>query len=496
MIRHFALLATTAAIVIVPQIAQAGCSGTGCGSVSGTANFSASDKRVRATVTNKDQTSPIHVKFCVNVDYHCNGFDLTLAPHETVTKDVSYTGSKPPQIAAVDVVTADFPAARASSSGGAAPGSSPSGGGSSGGSAPSNSGASVAVDTPRGKLMVLASKQAAVTPNLTKAVEYYDKLGNYYATALDNSRTMRELVEKLGPIDNVETEVNNTKNTQVRDEAHQAKQAELGLRHFGVTLNHTKTSAELAIASIKFSESDLQAAQNVERAKALRQQADAMTGGLTGLLKLASQAVDIAAATATGAGAITQVTTVINTAQRIVDFMGAIDPLVAQADKLEADAVKIGIDTAKGRITAFKKNLADLRGEINELNAMLPEYKELVQNTNSTAENSYDKLAKKGSRFNFDTLQKALTAAQTSVETTRKTYEMAYGVRENIRQISAHAGDDSAWMAFPSEGRKTLNSMYETAGPAFDWAVKERPVAEAMLKKLTSMYQVARNSMQ
>ena len=38
--------------------------------------------------------------------------------------------------------------------------------------------------------------------------------------------------------------------------------------------------------------------------------------------------------------------------------------------------------------------------------------------------------------------------------------------------------------------------MYETAGPAFDWAVKERPVAEAMLKKLTSMYQVARNSMQ
>ena len=79
-----------------------------------------------------------------------------------------------------------------------------------------------------------------------------------------------------------------------------------------------------------------------------------------------------------------------------------------------------------------------------------------------------------------------MTAAQTSVETTRKTYEMAYGVRDNIRQISAHAGDDSAWMAFPSEGRKTLNSMYETAGPAFDWAVKERPVAEAMLKKLTT----------
>jgi hypothetical protein len=73
---------------------------------------------------------------------------------------------------------------------------------------------------------------------------------------------------------------------------------------------------------------------------------------------------------------------------------------------------------------------------------------------------------------------------------------MAYGVRENIRQIGAHAGDDGTWMAFPGEGRKLLGAIYEEASPAFDWAVKERPVAEALLKRLNEMYTVARASMQ
>ena len=331
MIRRLALLATAAAIVAIPQIAQAGCSGSGCGSVSGTANFSASDKRVRATVTNKDQTSPIHVKFCVNVDYHCNGFDLTLSPHETITKDVSFTGSKPPQIARGRRRDSGFSRGTCVLIWRRSRRSSPSSGSSASGSASSNSGASVAVDTPRGKLMVLASKQAAVTPNLTRAIEYYDKLGNYYATALDNSRTMRELVEKLGPIDNIKAEVDNTKNTQVKDEAHQARQAELGLRHFQRDARIIRRPVRrLAMSNIKFSEGDLKAAQNMEHAKALRQQADTMIGGLTGLLKLASQAVDIAAATATGAGAITQVGSVINTVQTDRGLRRRDRPLVAR----------------------------------------------------------------------------------------------------------------------------------------------------------------------
>ena len=56
MINRFALLATTAAIVIVPQIAQAGCTGSGCSAVSGTTNYSSIEKKIKATVTNKDAT--------------------------------------------------------------------------------------------------------------------------------------------------------------------------------------------------------------------------------------------------------------------------------------------------------------------------------------------------------------------------------------------------------------------------------------------------------
>jgi conjugal transfer/entry exclusion protein/uncharacterized spore protein YtfJ len=503
MIRKFALLATTAAIVAFPQIAEAGCSGSGCGSVSTTTNYSASDKRVRATVTNKDQTAPIHVKFCVNVDFHCNGFDLTLAPHETVTKDVSYTGSKPPQIHAVDVVIADFPAARASSSGGAAGGGSPSGSSSgsssSGNGSSSNSGASVALDTPRGKIMVLASKQSVVAPSLAKVSDYFTKLGDFYPEALDRARTMHELVDKLGPIRDVEVEVNKNKNTQVRDEAHIAKEAELAVKHFSVTLRATKSSADQAVSNLKFSEGDLQAAQNLERAKNLRAEAESMTSGVNGILKLAGQAVDIAAASATGATAITQAKSLVGTVQRIVDLVGIVDPLVEKATKLEAEAHKISMDNLAARVVAARQNLRDLKGQIAELQSMLPEYEQLVRNTTTTVEDSYDKLAKapkSGSRFNFDTLQKAIEACQGTIDYSRKTYEMAYGVRDNIRQIGSRAGDDSAWMAFPGEGRKTLNSMYEAAGPAFDWSVKERQSAEALLKKLTDMYQVARASMQ
>ena len=119
-------------------------------------------------------------------------------------------------------------------------------------------------------------------------------------------------------------------------------------------------------------------------------------------------------------------------------------------------------------------------------------------NTRNTAEDSYDKLAKapkSANRFNFDTLQKAIDACQSTVDYTRKTYEYAYGVREQIKALG-RIGDDSAWMAFPGEGRKALSVMYDEAGPAFDWAVKERQSAEALLKKLNEMYQVARASMQ
>jgi tetratricopeptide (TPR) repeat protein len=491
MIHRFALLATTAAIVAIPQIAQAGCSGSGCNSLTTTSNYSATEKKVRATVTNKDQTSPIHLKFCVNVDYHCNGFDVTLAPRETITKDVAYSGAKPPQIHGVDVVTADFPAARASSSGGA-PGSA------SGSGASNTSGASVGLDTPRGKLMVLATKQSAVAPILAKVTDYFNKLGASYPEALDRARTMHELVEKLGPIRDVEVEVNKTKDVRVKDEAHIAKGAELQLKHFAQTLKLTKTSAEFAAANLKISEGDLQAARDMERARNLREEADRANAGFSAVLKVINQATDAVVLVNPESDPISKVNAAVATVQRAMDLVGIVDPLLEEAGKLESEAHRIGMDNAERKFTAAKSYMKSLKQQLGELQSQFAEYQDFLRNTRNTAEDSYDKLAKapkSGNRFNFETLQKAIEACQSTVDYTRKTYEYAYGVRDQIKALG-QIGDDSAWMAFPGEGRKTLNVMYEQAGPAFDWAVKERQTAEALLKRLNEMYQVARASMQ
>jgi hypothetical protein len=337
-----------------------------------------------------------------------------------------------------------------------------------------------------------------VAPTLAKVSDYFTKLGDIYPNALDHARAMHDLAEKLGSVKDAEAEVTKNKTPQVRDEAHIAKEAELATRHFAATLRGTKTNAELAVSNLKFSEGDLQAAQNLERAKNLRQEADSMTAGVNGILKLAGQAVDIAAASATGATAITQAKSLVGTVQRIVDLIGIVDPLVAQAGKLEAEAHRISMDNLAGRVVAAQKNLRDLKQQMAELQSMLPEYDQLVRNTNTSVEESYDKIAKSpksGNRFNFETLQSAINECQTTIDYTRRTYEYAFGVRDQIKALS-RAGDDSAWMAFPGEGRKTLSVMYEQAGPAFDWAVKERQTAEALLKRLNEMYQVARNSMQ
>ena len=230
MTRKLAMLATAAAIVAVPQIAQAGCNGPACSGFSSTANYSASDKRVRATVTNKE-TNPIHLKFCVNVDYHCNGFDVTIPPHETITKDVAFSGAKPPKIAAVDVVTAEFAGAHPAAAGGTAGVASV---------------AVLAMDTPRGKLTYVAAKQAIVTPLLTKAVELFRTADSSFHEAKAHAEKLVALSEKLGSMKdagNQVYEVTNKDDGKVRDEAHIAQHAQLGLSHFNTTLKMAETNA-------------------------------------------------------------------------------------------------------------------------------------------------------------------------------------------------------------------------------------------------------------
>jgi hypothetical protein len=51
-------------------------------------------------------------------------------------------------------------------------------------------------------------------------------------------------------------------------------------------------------------------------------------------------------------------------------------------------------------------------------------------------------------------------------------------------------------MAFPSEGRGVIEMMDSESNTAFNWGVKERQSAVALLKKFNEMYTMARAAMQ
>ena len=85
-----------------------------------------------------------------------------------------------------------------------------------------------------------------------------------------------------------------------------------------------------------------------------------------------------------------------------------------------------------------------------------------MDNTRGAPEESYDKIAqgqKSGNKFKFESLQLAINETQTTIDYARKVTEAAYGTREAIRQLSQAAGDYGSWMAFPSEGRGTIDKM-------------------------------------
>src|SRR5689334_600607 len=85
----FLIIATAALTGAIPGVAHASCSGSACSAVSAAATWSASDKRVNAVLTNRDQAKELRLKFCINVDGRCENYELTLPPHGTVTKTLN-----------------------------------------------------------------------------------------------------------------------------------------------------------------------------------------------------------------------------------------------------------------------------------------------------------------------------------------------------------------------------------------------------------------------
>ena len=100
-------LATILALGAVPRMAHASCSGSACNSFSvESRNFSSSDKRAKAVLSNKDQNKKIHLKGCITSDGKCGGgdnFDVTIDP----TKSTPNSGPATEKFV-IDVTTAEF----------------------------------------------------------------------------------------------------------------------------------------------------------------------------------------------------------------------------------------------------------------------------------------------------------------------------------------------------------------------------------------------------
>src|ERR1700674_3186274 len=101
---------------LLPQIANASCSGNACSSFSvENKSYSSSDTMAKATLVNKDQSKKIHLKGCVSVNGKCgsaDSFDVTIDPGKRVpiSKPISSMLAKPAdaQNFVVDVSSAEF----------------------------------------------------------------------------------------------------------------------------------------------------------------------------------------------------------------------------------------------------------------------------------------------------------------------------------------------------------------------------------------------------
>jgi len=471
--RTFRFLATVAAIGVVPQVAHASCSGTACNAFSAVANFSASDRRVNATLTNKDATNAIHLKFCINVEFHCNGFDVVLHPHETVTKSALFAGQKPPQKYAVDVVTAEFAGQNVS-------------------------GANVlTVDTPRGPFTYFAAKEPVVSPWLTKAVAAFSTAESSYTAGREHADKAEMLAQKLMSIKFVEEDVRAHKGTHelTKTQAQVAKGADFQIKLAASLMRTLRNAAKSAEENVTFTQNDLNAASDEKAAKDLMAEAEKQQKIIDGLFKVISLGYEVADKVATGAVMTPlAVKSALEAGDKIIAAFKT-NSLIRDAEELQKKADQIRWSNATAKLKQAKEALRELQDTIPNLERTLADLRQYGDSTWSTAEDMYDKNTK--GRFNFGDLKEAIEETETTVELARKAAEAAYGTREALQKLRQAGGNDvNSWMAAPREDLAIIDSMYSAAGEAFNWSVKTRPRAELLLKQLQEAYAKARDALQ
>jgi hypothetical protein len=445
--RKYYFLATVGAIALVPQIAQASCSGNACNAFSTIAVWNGSGKRVDTTFTNKE-TKEVRLKFCVTVDGKCNSFELTLPPSGKVTKNVPVPGilGAPPKFS-IDVSKADF-----------------GGGGTAAGSAQGDSkkSAGAAFDTPFGKITFAAGQK--VDPGIPGAIAAYNKAADLYKNFSPKVLHFTDEYKKIGPFKEIEAEIKKTVggDRTLRLEAGYAQTVKRDIENMGQTFRLLVELADNAARNLKVAETELEAAKDRDEADALMKQVEREKARVSVLVKLISTAVTTAeaAASSTLSG---PTGTAFNFVDQISEAFTNTGPLIQEAQELESKARQLTARAAADRFKDTGQFLSTLQRHLADLKPKLARLKTDYDRALKSMHDDFDAHnAKNKGRFNFTAITALVAEAKTIQALGAETQKATSSARAYAQAFLRVRKD---WMGNPAEDTRVLQQMFKTA----DW---------------------------
>jgi hypothetical protein len=462
---HSLIVATTVIIGAIPQMAQASCNGNACSAVSAAASWNASDKRVNAVLTNKDQAKGMQVKFCITVEGKCNSFELTLSPRSNAIKSVLLSGMAAPKKFEVEVSSADFAGGQSSSSG-----------------------AVNGVEVARfGKFTYNVSAESAVGPLLRKAVASFAAAEDLDLQLLQRDNQLSSITQKLESVKNIEADVQGN-NKKSKPDVISARNSDVGFEAVTTILDYMQNEAKAAVQNFAISQDDLQAVEDKKRAEGLMAEAEKSRQSMLRFVNMISFAMDAAKKVVSGPEG--QAALALDAANKVIDefvsnpWADEAKKLLAEADRLQAKGARDKLKLAGDHLKLTQDTVARLRPTLQSAKANNAEAWQIAKQT-------YDDNTK--GRFQWKNLDAAIPEAQEVIELAKRTTEAAYGAREAARALERTGGSNN-W-ATPGENQRIVIQMVDKMSTVFDHAIKKRQIVELLLKKLEEATATAKGAL-
>lgn len=440
-----------------PQIAQASCGGNACGALTAIAHYSSVDKRINASVTNRDQAKTIHLKFCINVEGKCgSGFEATLRPHENIAKFAAVNGSAAPQKYAVDVTSAEFIAA-----------------------------ATKEIDAKFGSFSYPASAESAVLPLVKKAVESFARAESMDTELDQQFIKLAAISDKIGATDNVESDVRKN-NGPSEEAAISAKNATAILKSISTSLTSMRNSAKEATDNLNWDTKALDAVVKQQRADQLMEMARKEREALGVFVKIVNLAVEAASTRGEPAevGAL-----VIKTTADVMGEFAQVNWVITEANTLQEEAKTLQLEAAEGRFKTAVDRVKSVKDTVDQLKSLLDEFRPNYQRAWLRAERIFNQNTK--GRFHFDWVEAALPEVQKTIDLARKTTEAAYTAEQAATALNQLP---ISVMADPAADKKIIKDLHDTSTGYFNQAVAKRQSAEMLFKRLQDALATARKA--